>query len=228
MDRHDLIPTTHRGERKFLLDVLADRIGDFTFDPIAFREITPSKLWPLVFVRLQPHAPRIPKELLATFGAAYRQSLMKELRRRAELRRIDNALTAANVRYLVLKGPVLAETAYPDRASRTMTDLDLLLSEDDYERAKSALENAGYSIPARFHGAPMAAGDTPPMIHSDPGGPSIELHTMLDSLPEERRALESMWPSARRVGNMMTLERGEFFTHVVAHVSKHHRFEGEL
>jgi putative nucleotidyltransferase-like protein len=241
MDRHDLLPTTHRGERQFLLDVLADRIGDvtsdrigdFTFDPAAFREITPSKLWPLVFVRLQPHAPRIPKELLATFGTAYRQNLMKELRRRAELRRLDEALTGANVRYLVLKGPVLAENVYPDRASRTMTDLDLLLSEDDYSRAKSALEQCGYSIPARFHGAPMAAGDTPPMIHNDPGGPSIELHTMIDSLPEERRALEVMWPLARRVPigpNMeaMTLERGEFFTHVVAHVSKHHRFEGEL
>jgi len=61
----------------------------------------------------------------------------------------------------------------------------------------------------------------------------LEFHSMLDSLPEERSALAAMLPTVRRVpvghGLMLpALERGEFFAHVVAHVSKHHRFEGEL
>jgi hypothetical protein len=239
MDRASLIPSAHHVERTFLLDVLADRIGDVAFgrelDADAFRAVTPAKLMPFVHVRLQPHAQRlhVPKDLLDALGGAYRQNFMRELRRRAELRRLDDALRGAGIRFLVLKGPVLAASVYPDRAARTMTDLDLLLSEDDYARAKAALELAGYSIPPRFHGVALAAGDTPPMIHNEPGGPSIELHTMLDSLPEERRALEVMWPVARTASigpgfETMTLERGEFFAHVVAHVSKHHRFEGEL
>ncbi|HVG24678.1 MAG TPA: nucleotidyltransferase family protein, partial [Thermoanaerobaculia bacterium] len=48
-----------------------------------------------------------------------------------------------------------------------------------------------------------------------------------------RYALANMLPSARPVAlghgvELLALDRGEFFAHVVMHVSKHHRFEGEL
>lgn len=237
--RLDLVPRADRAERLFLLDVLADAIGDMEFgrdlDAERFLAVTPEKLYPLIHVRLQPHAQRLraPQSLLDTLAAAHRNNLFRELRRGAELRRIDAALTAANINYLLLKGPVLAATVYPDRASRTMTDLDFLIAEAELPRAVEVLERAGYHVPPQFAGSEMAAGDAPPMIFKEPGGPSIELHTMLDSLPEERNALAVVLPTARRVdvGHGLTpraLERGEFFAHVVAHVSKHHRFEGEL
>ena len=231
MDLPDLVPEPHRRERLFLLDVLAGRQGVFDVDADAFLAIAPKKLHPFLFARLR--GAQLPAAVRDALSAAYRRNALQELRRGAELRRIDGALSAANIRYLVLKGPVLAASVYPDRAARTMTDLDFLLGEEDMPGAMSALEAAGYFVPERFAGATLEAGDAPPLIHRDPGGPSIELHTMLDSLPNERAALDAMWPSARRadVGHglqLPALEQGEFFAHVAVHVSKHHRFEGEL
>jgi hypothetical protein len=231
MDRLDLVPAAQRAERLFLLDLLAGRERDFDGDAEAFLAVAPSKLHPFLHVRLRDRA--LPPALRETLSAAHRRNAMKELRRAAELRRIDAALGAAGIPSLVLKGPVLAATVYPDRASRTMTDLDFLLHERDLSRATAVLGEVGYRMPPQFAGAELAAGDAPPLIHDQPGGPSIELHTMLDSLPDDREALAAMLPTARRVAvghglELRTLDRGEFFAHVVLHVSKHHRFEGEL
>ncbi|HEX8615966.1 MAG TPA: nucleotidyltransferase family protein [Thermoanaerobaculia bacterium] len=231
MERSELIPSTHRAERMFLLELLAGNARDFDLDAAAFLAITPQKLLP--FVAAQLHGRKAPQTLTDSLRAASRASALRELRRGAELQRIDAALSAAGVRFLVLKGPVLAATVYPSRASRTMTDLDLLVSEEALPRATEALLDAGYEFPLQFAGAVSAAGDIPPLIYREPGGPSIELHTMLESLPDERNAFERMWPGARRVDvghglALMTLDRAEFFAHVVTHVSKHHRFENEL
>ena len=239
MDRLDLIPSTHREERLFLLDVLGDAIGDLQFgrelNADAFLAIAPEKLYPYLHVQLKPHAERLrmPAALVETLSAHYRKNLLIELRRVADLKRLDATLTAANLPYLVLKGPVLAASVYPDRAARTMTDLDLLIAGEEMPRAMETLEAIGYRVPLEFAGTEVEAGDAPPLVHDEPGGLVLELHSMLDSLPEERAALATMLPSVRRVpvghGLMLpALERGEFFAHVVAHVSKHHRFEGEL
>jgi hypothetical protein len=239
VERLDLIPSTHRAERLFLLDVLGDSMGEMQFgrelDADAFLSITPEKLYPFLHVRLNPHAERLrmPAKLGETLAAHHRKNLLLELRRVADLRRLDATLTAANLPYLILKGPVLAASVYPDRASRTMTDLDLLIADEEMTRAMEVLATIGYRVPAQFAGSEVEAGDAPPLVHDQPGGLVLELHSMLDSLPEERAALAAVLPSARRVpvGHGLELpapERGEFFAHVVAHVSKHHRFEGEL
>lgn len=241
--RLDLIPATHRAERSFLLDVLSDAIGPAKsnaqfgreLNADAFLAVAPEKLYPFLYLGLKPHAERLrmPAVLVDTLSAHYRKNLLIELRRVADLRRLDTALTAARIAYLVLKGPVLAASVYPDGAARTMTDLDLLIAGEEMPRATEVLETIGYRVPAEFAGTEVEAGDAPPLVHDEPGGLVLELHSMLDSLPEERGALAAMLPTARRVpvghGLMLpTLEQAEFFAHVVAHVSKHHRFEGEL
>jgi hypothetical protein len=231
MDRLALVPEKHRAERLFLLDTLAGRTRDFDGDSDAFLAVAPKKLLPFLHVKLREQP--LPDSLRNALAGAYRVNVLKELRRGAELRRIDATLRAADIPFLVLKGPVLAATVYPDRASRTMTDLDFLLHERDLARAEEVLAGAGYHVPPQFSGAHLAAGDTPPLIHDDPGGPSIELHAMLDSLPDERNALARVLPTSRRLAlgyglTLGTLGQEEFFAHVVTHVSKHHRFEREL
>jgi hypothetical protein len=239
MDRRDLIPSPHAAERLFLLDLLAGRVPDVVVgrdvDAAAFLEITPEKLYPMVFVRLRDHAERlrVPADVLQVLGAHHRTNRLMELRRAADLRRIDAVLGGAGIGFLILKGPVLAATVYPEPAARTMLDLDLLLAQEDYPAALAALETIGYRVPRQFAGATLYAGDAPPLVHDDPGGAVLELHTMLDSLPELRDAYAAMAPRARDVdlGHgivLRALDREELFAHVVLHVSKHHRFEDEL
>ncbi|MEA2236947.1 MAG: hypothetical protein QOC81_1671 [Thermoanaerobaculia bacterium] len=236
MDRLDLVPAVHRRERLFLLDLLAggEVDGDFrSLDAEGFLAVTPRPLYPFVYRRLAPIASRIgaPEAMLARFAAHYRQNAMMHLRRLADLRRIGEALDAAGIGYLVLKGPVLAATVYDDASTRTMLDVDLLVR--DLAPAMTVLASLGYVIPERFAGALMNAGDAPPLWNGEQGAPIVELHALLDSAPDNPAALESAWSTARVVDlrhdvSVPTLGRGEFLAHVIMHVSRHHRFEGEL
>jgi hypothetical protein len=58
------------------------------------------------------------------------------------------ALARAGVEACAMKGPVLAARLYPAGAIRHCLDLDLLVQADDFDRAVSALTEAGYTTPA--------------------------------------------------------------------------------
>lgn len=229
MDRDELLPASHRAERRFLLDLLSGVSAPFddALDAGAFLRITPRVLYPVVHRRLSA-APASMQSLLAQH---HRENAFQHLRRIAELRRIGDAFVAENIDYLVLKGPVLAATVYDDPAARTMLDLDFLVHE--LAPAMEVLTSLGYVVPEQLAGVTMNAGDAPPMWNGEPGSPVIELHALLDSAPDNRAALDAAWASVRRVeaGNgitVPTLGLGEFVAHVIMHVSRHHRFEGEL
>ena len=237
MKRLDLIPEPHRSERSFLLDLLGSAPVDVdaagAIDPEAFLSITPKTLYPWVHWRLQQAGDGVPPRLRSLFVESYRENALRHLRRMADLRRIDGVLQSANVPYLLLKGPVLATTVYGDPATRTMTDLDLLVRESDFQRAMTALAEIGYVVPVEFAGITIQGGDAPPLFNGQPGSPVLELHAMLDSAPDDPMMVESTWSTARVVDlghglRVPTLGRAEFFAHVVTHVSRHHRFEGEL
>ena len=237
MERLDLIPEPHRSERIFLLDLLGGGPVDVdaagAIDPEAFHAITPKTLYPWVHWRLQQAGEGVPARLRSLFAESYRENALRQLRRMADLRRIDGALQSANVPYLLLKGPVLAATVYADPATRTMTDLDLLVRDGDLSRAMSALGEIGYVVPIDFGGITMQAGDAPPLFNGQPGSPALELHTMLDSAPDDPLTVDAAWSTARVVDlghglRAPALGRAEFFAHVVTHVSRYHRFEGEL
>lgn len=236
MDRSALIPDSHRAERSFLLHLLSGESVDVdaanAIDPQAFLAITPRTLYPWVHWRLKQADDRV-AALRALFAESYRENALRHLRRMADLRRIDGALQSEGVPYLLLKGPVLAATVYADPATRTMTDLDLLVHDADFARAMSALAEIGYVVPDEFRGVTMQAGDAPPLFNGQPGSPVLELHAMLDSAPDDPLTVEQVWPEARMVDvghglRVPTLAPPEFFAHVVTHVSRHHRFEGEL
>jgi hypothetical protein len=237
VERSDLIPEPHRSERSFLLDLLgAERVdveAAGAIDPQAFLLVTPKPLYPWIYWRLQHAGSGVSSSLRDLFAEPYRVNALQHLRRMSDLRRIDGALQSAGVPYLLLKGPVLATTVYPHPATRTMTDLDLLVRQDDISRATSALAKIGYAVPPQFAGTTMNAGDAPPLFNGQPGSPVLELHAMLDSAPDDPLAVDASLSTARLADlghglRIQTLGRPEFFAHVVTHVSRHHRFEGEL
>ena len=63
-----------------------------------------------------------------------------------DLRTLGDVLGGADVRFLVIKGPVLAEHHYPSPDLRAYDDLDVLIAPGDFESAIAALEGAGLDL----------------------------------------------------------------------------------
>lgn len=74
-----------------------------------------------------------------------RAAAARELLVQREMRSVLDALAAADVRTLVIKGSALAYTVYPEPWLRPRTDTDLLVREDSVPAATRALEVCGYT-----------------------------------------------------------------------------------
>jgi hypothetical protein len=86
----------------------------------------------------------IPSDVAQSLKAAYAANLRRGLWFAAELMRIVQHFAHGRVRVLPYKGPVLAQAVYGDLGLRSFSDLDLLISPDDFGRAKAALAEIGY------------------------------------------------------------------------------------
>jgi hypothetical protein len=81
-------------------------------------------------------------------AASLRQQVALEEIARRELQRVLEALAAAEVPALIIKGAALAYTHYPDPALRPRVDADLLIPIASRSAAAAALERLGYtSVP---------------------------------------------------------------------------------
>ena len=88
--------------------------------------------------------PAIPPEVERLLRSEYEANLRRGLWFAAELARIMRHFESRQVRTIPYKGPVLSQLAYHDLALRCFSDLDFLISADEFERAKQALGEIGY------------------------------------------------------------------------------------
>ena len=109
------------------------------------------------------------------------------LRALAALRGAGRALESAGVRYLAVKGPVLATLA-PTASSRVYGDLDLLVAPGQLEVALDALTDTGaaFSESAQWRVLLESEHAQVPMLL--PVGMSLDLHWDLCSRPHMRRS----------------------------------------
>ena len=151
-----------------------------------------------------------------------------------ELSNVLRWLADAGLATIVLKGAALGDTLYGNSALRPMTDLDLLLHEQDVAAAIGVLHQHGY----RSAGAEVRPGHVltyeNEVVVRSPGTPSlaVELHWhLLDSPFYQGRLDESwFWQTARpaRVAETDALVLGYEATllHLTAHYVLHHRAQG--
>jgi hypothetical protein len=85
-----------------------------------------------------------PKEVLMACLTAALARRNFEHAHRPEITHVLDALAAAGVRPLVLKGGALAHSHYPDPALRPRHDTDLLIAADERAQADRTLERLGY------------------------------------------------------------------------------------
>jgi hypothetical protein len=67
-----------------------------------------------------------------------------------ELRRVVEALGGVGVPVIAYKGPALAHQIYGDVSLRSFVDLDVLVTPEDFLRARAALAGLGYAARARM------------------------------------------------------------------------------
>lgn len=119
----------------------------------------------------------VPAPFLEELHRLYCVNGDRNLRTSAWLLRILDALEKAGVRAASFKGPLLAEYAYGDLGMRFVGDLDILVAEEDIERARGVLHEQGYE-PMWYEDNPAVARERFHLILRDRRrrGPLVELH----------------------------------------------------
>lgn len=99
---------------------------------------------PLLYPALE-HMDAVPAWLTTALRQEYEQNALRNTLLLHEASQVVDALTAAGLPVLVLKGAALAETVYGNVALRPMRDVDLLLHRADVPQALRVLASLGYA-----------------------------------------------------------------------------------
>jgi Uncharacterised nucleotidyltransferase len=156
---------------------------------------------------------------------AVRQQTVRHLGHLAWLQRFGTALGEAEIDWLVLKGPVLAETCY-QATTRGYADLDLMVPAWQLRRAVDTLRRAGAVVADQDWGflLEIAKGELSMAVH---GSPLIDLHWHLVYLGSARQRflistdelLERRQRIQLRGVDAWALEPTDFAIHVALHAS---------
>lgn len=119
-----------------------------------------------------------PPEVVSALAGSARMTAARHMAALGDLSATGEALDAADLRWLVLKGPVLTESYYGAPHRRGYADVDLVVPGRDLERAVTALETAGGVLLDR-NWALLAAEKTGALHVRMPFGTVIDLHWRL-------------------------------------------------
>jgi len=96
-----------------------------------------------------PRECRPPGSISDEIRQAFLVSVVRSLHMERQLQEIIEAFRKRDIRVLVLRGPALAFSLYPDPAMRPSGDLDLLVLPEQVVQARDILESLGYKCLAR-------------------------------------------------------------------------------
>ena len=126
---------------------------------------------------------------------------------------ICHTMDDAQIAYLPLKGSVV-RPYYPIDSMRTSCDIDVLIHEQDVERAVATLEAIGYRAEARaYHDISLYS----------PDGIHLELHFHIcENVDALDAVLQEAWEHAHLVEGSRYAFSSEFFSfHMIAHMAYH-------
>ncbi|MBP5467413.1 MAG: nucleotidyltransferase family protein [Clostridia bacterium] len=131
----------------------------------------------------------------------------------AELKKIKQTFDGAKIPYIPLKGAVLRQY-YPEPWMRTSCDIDILIREEDLNRATDTLIASGFETDGKknFHDVHFYSDD----IH-------LELHfNIYENNKQLDAVLSEVWDYAEKVGDYEYRELPEYFVfHHIAHMAYH-------
>jgi len=108
-------------------------------------------LLPLFYYKTSslPAEARPPAEIQEELRIIFLESVARSLRLEEQLEEIIQAFREKGIRTLVMRGPALARSIYPEPALRQGSDLDLLVLPEHLIRAREILEELGYTCLGR-------------------------------------------------------------------------------
>ena len=171
----------------------------------------------------------IPAEAQQRLQQSYLRTLARGMRLYEAFREVGTALNKAGIKFVALKGVYLAEALYQDIGLRLFSDIDLLVAEEDGERALEVLRKNGFRNTAdkmfqtEFVRKRRKMEDLSTMIK---GGISIGLHVRLHSEnPDYQFNIPAMIRDAEPVSisgvETYTLNAYDCAIFIAVHAEKH-------
>jgi hypothetical protein len=163
-------------------------------------------------------------ELRSLLGTVYHLNLTHHMKVIGELTALDKVLQAADIPYMVLKGPVLAEVIYPRNDLRAYGDLDLAIPHGRFGDAISALLEGGCDIFDRNWR--VIRREVRGQVHMTARfGTTIDVHWHLINRASVRRGfsidMDTMFERARRVSldgpRVLTPDSTDTLLHLTLH-----------
>jgi hypothetical protein len=111
-----------------------------------FQYLQKNRLIPLFFERSKVIHDLFPQELTTKLKEANRNEIFRMMKMEGIFKTIMPLLSANDIKVIVLKGMALAHTVYSHPHLRPMTDIDLLVHPQEYQRATDILTTHGAKL----------------------------------------------------------------------------------
>lgn len=173
-------------------------------------------LLPLVCegLRKMPEAwEQVPQDVQAGLDSAYMQAIFQETQQDYMAQQLKEKLSQAQVPHIFLKGSVLKHD-YPVPALRTMSDLDILVYAEDFDKIAEVAESLG---------AKAVSGDGNHRNYMFPGKVAVEFHpNLLHHATAVGTGINPGWQYAKE-SSQMTRELSEegIYLNTICHIAEH-------
>lgn len=172
----------------------------------------------------------VPPEVMKSLEKMYYSNLARNMLLYDELSKILTAFQKAGIDTIVLKGAFLAEEIYKNIGLRPMNDIDLLIKEEDLQKAKKKLTELKYSATSisqtKFHEQFQTLLDNElEFIHHDKKI-SIDIHWDIQSpqIPY-KTDINKFWDNTKPVKitgiETLTFAPENILQHLCLHLDKH-------
>ena len=190
-------------ELSFLLLILRDHAPDemliqqSTADldwELFMKLVMHHRVFPLVYLNIKGLSSSIiPTNVKEFLHSEYHKNTMRMLYLSREMSRICEALTRSEIRNLLLKGPILATQLYGDLAHRTSKDLDILVAEDEVEKAGEILVQLGYELQDEYVLGNWKKKSHHLSFEHTKNGTQIEIHWRLNPHYSRSFSFDKLW-----------------------------------
>jgi hypothetical protein len=204
---------------------------------IIFHEANQLGVGPLFYYRLGVLGLRdyVPAEPARRQKEELFSSQARNMKLYADVKKVLAALTGYGIQVTVLKGLALAEGAYEHIGLRTMADVDVLVRQEDLEKAAEILEALGFKSNESYrekawykdhhhHLVPYVSPDS---------SMTVEVHWhIIERTASLDVPVDDLWSHMKpaRVASVdcLTLSLEHMLLHMVLHISSPNRFQGQL